>query len=194
MSQRLQFFLDSDGNYSAYQRSAASADQAVSRAIERYAPEGGTYTDFRNSYLSGGVLLLISQSYVPAQEVLDWAVGSTGGALTSIFAWAAAGWTVEQIVSAISLQYAITIPAWYVTTLITLGNIAYWAAFEMNKQMALEVLRDGNGEGLFVKYVMSTTNYNFVKLYTDWTNYPYVPLYPNGGTASWESGVYNACF
>lgn len=184
-------YIDDNGNYSIFQ---ARIDKTIQPyAMEKYAPNGGTYSKFKNPYINNE-LLMINESYVPAEPVLDWAVGTTPGAVASIFAWAAAGETVSFIVAKLAATYGLTIPSFYITGLLVAGQLTEFALFEMNKTQSLEALKQSDSKGIIVRNVTSITTHNFVKLYEPWYNYPYVNPYPNNGTASFESGVYDALF
>ena len=186
VSEDAEIYVDSYGNYTVYQNSTNSyrTQYVVQSTMGRYAPNGGTYTD---SYYSGPNLLL-SQSYIPAQAVLNYAVGSTEGAVAQILNSAAAGATTGAIVKLLGLSFGLTVPGWFVEGVVLASGISYYAIFEMNKNTALEKLRDSNNKGIHVKQFMTTSGAE-VRVIEAWSNHPYVPLYPNGTTGTWEAGV-----
>ena len=180
-------YKNSDGTYDIYQERSLEETVKIARAGERYAPKGGTYSNFSNSSYGGSKLItLVYQTYLPSDIVGKYLVQNKTTVLNSAKQWVAA-WGISKALSLLAKKYKINIKESTLNLAIS-SAITYFTSYNYNQILNVS---GGGKYGVQIDYITTIGSGNS-RVYSKWGSAPYVLLKPNGGSASWASGKYYA--
>ena len=103
-----------DGTYNIVQETGKIAEKFMPQktyvpfGFERYAPDGGKYTNLSNSTLMGSPLRILQIAYIPEDPVSNWLCNNTPNLITIIKDWVAA-FGISRTIYLIYANYGITI-------------------------------------------------------------------------------------
>lgn len=157
------------------------------RAIERYAPNGGTYSNFSNSSYGGSNLIcLVYQTYMPADVVGTYLVQNQSSVLDAAIQWVAA-YGITTALTKLASVYGIYISSNALNMAVSTA-IVYFSSYNYNQMLNAS---EGGQHGVQIDYI-TTIGAGNSRIYSKWGSEPYVLSLPNGGTASWSAGEYYA--
>lgn len=100
-------YKNSDGTFDIYQKNALSG--SMQRSLERYEPNGGTYSNFsKASYGGSKVVLLVYQTFMPHDTVGKYLVQNKTTVLNSAIQWVAA-YGITTALSMLAQHYGLHI-------------------------------------------------------------------------------------
>lgn len=177
-------YKNADGTFEIFQETPI--DQTT-RVLERYAPNGGTYSNFSNSSYGGSTIVyLIYQTYMPADAVGKYLVQNEATVLDSAIQWVAA-YGITTALTMLANAYGIHISSDVLNLAISTA-IVYFSSYSYSQMLNAS----GGGQyGVKIDYI-STLGAGNSRVYSKWSGEPYVPSLPNGGSASWAEGEYYA--
>lgn len=183
--------MQPDGSYDVVQKGSGQANSTPNSVMkpslvpERNAPNGGTYTNFSNHFLPGSTqTIIVSQSYVPADGVGIYLVKGAPNLFAIVRDWFIA-FGASTAITKLANHYGIKIS----TTAMNLMMTGYIYIIETLDYNSVMNISNGGANGIKITYV-TTPGLGNMRLYDTWSLYPSVPYYPNGGTASWQEGVW----
>ena len=178
-------YKNSDGTFDIYQKNTFSG--IAQRSLERYAPNGGTYSNFSNASYSGSkVVLLVYQTFMPHDIVGKYLVQNETTVRDSAIQWVAA-YGMTTALSKLAQHYGLHISENALNLAISTA-IAYFTSYNYNQMLNVS----GGGQyGVQIDYITTIGSGNS-RVYSRWSGEPYVLSNPNGGTANWAAGQYYA--
>lgn len=178
-------YKNSDGTFDIYQKNALSG--SMQRSLERYEPNGGTYSNFsKESYGGSKVVLLVYQTFMPHDTVGKYLVQNKTTVLNSAIQWVAA-YGITTALSMLAQHYGLHISDNALNLAVSTA-IVYFTSYNYNQMLDAS----GGGQyGVQIDYI-TTIGAGNSRVYSRWSGEPYVLSNPNGGTANWAAGQYYA--
>lgn len=184
IDQNAVIYKNIDGTYDIYQEKSVSQEL---RAIERYAPNGGTYSNFSNSSYGGtNLICLVYQTYMPSDIVGKYLVQNQPSVLEAAIQWVAA-YGITTALTKLANVYGIYVNSNVLNMAISTA-IVYFSSYNYNQMLNASA---GGQHGVQIDYI-TTIGAGNSRIYSKWGSEPYVLTMPNGGTASWNAGEYYA--
>lgn len=156
------------------------------RGGERYAPDGGTYTDLSNDtypYLNG--TYIYSMTYFPPEFVQAWLIDQVPDVKEAVLD-ILIDYGISKAIQYASAALGISVSA---EALTILASIEKYVITGLNASMVKSISENGT-KGILIYYLTSVYA-GSMPVYEPWNNYPYVPTWPNGGSAVWHEKYYN---
>ena len=182
-------YQQEDGSYDIYQHNPVLEPQSQrlqTRTTTRYAPNGGSYSDLENGWLSL-LTCVVYQTYLPRDKVDEWITEQVPDMKDFMFAaFREVGLTGLSEISArvlIHFGYHINVTA--------IMYVIQGYVFTLNWLNFYQVQTASNNglNGILIEYLTSIGSGN-ARVYSSWSDEPYVPYYPYGGSATWHDGDY----
>lgn len=177
-------YKNDDGTYDIFQDKSVNSKI---NALERYAPDGGTYSNFSNSSYGGSTIVrLVYQTYMPANKVGKYLVQNKSTVYESAVQWVAA-YGITETLTLLASRYGIKISS-NALNLAVSSAIVYYSSYNYNQMLTVS----GGGQyGVQIDYI-TTIGAGNSRVYSKWGSAPYVLSLPNGGSATWAPGEYYA--
>lgn len=177
-------YRNTDGTFDIYQENPISQE---TRALERYAPNGGTYSHFSNpSYGGSKDIFLIYRTYMPADAVGQYLIQNETSTLDSAIQWVAA-YGITTALTMLANAYGLHISSNALNLAISTA-IVYFSSYNYSQMLNAS---GGGQHGVQIDYITIIGSGNS-RVYSKWGSEPYVLSLPNGGSASWAEGEYYA--
>lgn len=179
-------YQQEDGSYDIYQDTPVLEPKVQTRAATRYAPNGGSYTDLENGWLSL-LTCVVYQTYLPRDEVDKWIadqVPDMKDYITGLFA-------ELGINGASAIATKVLAKFGYNISVAAIIDIAQGVIFTLNWLNFDQVDKASNSgqNGILIEYLTNIGSGN-ARVYSTWSDEPYVPYYPYDGSATWHAGDY----
>lgn len=177
-------FQNKDGSYDIFQNNPILVPKQV-RATNRYAPNGGSYTDLENGWITS-LTCVVYMTYLPRDNVDTWISDHNDGMSDYIIGLVASlGLSkLDQIAAKVLTKYGINM------SLSAIAAVAEGVIFTLDWMNYKQVINasDSGKTGILIEYLTSIGAGNS-RVYSSWTG-SYVPYYPYDGDATWHSGDY----
>ena len=178
-------YKNADGSYDIFQDDPICPPTYTTRASNRYAPKGGSYTDLENGWITK-LTCVVYQTYLPRDNVDTWISAHNDGMtdyirglITSLGLSQA-----DKIIDKVLSKYGIHM------SLGAISSIANGVIFTLDWMNYKQVISASNSgqNGILIEY-LSTIGSGNSRVYSKW-NSSYVPMYPYDGNATWHAGNY----
>lgn len=182
-------YQQEDGSYDIYQDSPVLEPQiqrSQTRSVTRYAPNGGSYSDLENGWLSL-LTCVVYQTYLPRDVVDEWISEQVPDMKDYILGLAISlgSSALEYIANQVLATYGYHISVAAIVYIIQ-GTIytINWLNFNQ-----VNTASNSGQNGILIEYLTTIGGGN-ARVYSSWSDEPYVPYYPYGGNATWHDGDY----
>lgn len=177
-------FQNADGSYDIFQADPVLSP-AKARATNRYAPNGGSYTDLENGWITS-LTCVVYMTYLPRDNVDTWISDHNDGMSDYIIGLVASlGLSkLDEIAAKVLTKYGIHM------SLSAIAAVAEGIIFTLDWMNYKQVINASNSgkNGILIEYLTSISAGNS-RVYSAWTG-SYVPYYPYDGDATWHAGDY----
>lgn len=174
-------YQQDDGSYDIYQNSPI-LPPAETRAAQRYAPKGGSYSDIKNGWITS-LTCVVYQTYLPRNKVDIWIANKVPNIKDYIIGQISSS-TTGAIVSYISKTWGYGFLA---SAVVEIGNGAVFLLDWLNFNQVKTASNSGQN-GILIEYLTNIGSGNS-RVYSPWTS-SYVTTQPYGGSATWHDGDY----
>lgn len=184
-------FLEPDGSYDIYQdtpvyqvtnQNSSSSKSPLKASGSRYAPNGGSYTDLQNGWITA-LTCVVYQTYLPRNKVDIW-ISSQVPDIKKYILSKFGSVTTGAIVKYISTKWGYGFLA---SAVVEIANGTSFLLSWLNFNQVKSASNSGQN-GILIEYLTSIGSGNS-RVYSSWTS-SYVPTNPYGGSATWHSGDY----
>lgn len=179
-------YQQEDGSYDIYQNDPVLEPQIQTRAATRYAPNGGSYSDLENGWLSL-LTCVVYQTYLPRDEVDKWITDQVPDMKDYIV-----GLVAELgLNSASAIATKVLAKFGYNISVAAIIDIAQGVIFTLEwlNFDQVDTASNSGQNGILIEYLTSIGSGN-ARVYSTWSDEPYVPYYPYDGSATWHAGDY----
>lgn len=177
-------YRNADGSYDIFQNNPVLPPVAT-RASERYAPKGGSYTDLENGWITS-LTCVVYQTYLPRDNVDTWISDHNDGMSDYIIGLVASLGLAkaDQIAAKVLSKYGISIS---IRAIAAIAEGVIFTLDWMNYQQVITA-SDSGKNGILIEYLTNIGSGN-ARVYSSWTS-SYVPMKPYGGNATWHAEDY----
>lgn len=176
-------YQQEDGSYDIYQNNPVLEPQVQARATTRYAPNGGSYSDLENGWLTL-LTCVVYQTYLPRDKVDIWIANQVPDIKDYIIGQIGS-MSTGAIVSYISKTWGYGFLA---SAVVEIGSGAIFLLDWLNFDQVDKASNSGQN-GILIEYLTNIGSGN-ARVYSTWSDEPYVPYYPYDGSATWHAGDY----
>ena len=176
-------YQQEDGSYDIYQNNPVLEPQVQTRATTRYAPNGGSYSDLENGWLTL-LTCVVYQTYLPRDKVDIWIANQVPDIKDYIIGQIGS-MSTGAIVSYISKTWGYGFLA---SAVVEIGSGAIFLLDWLNFDQVDKASNSGQN-GILIEYLTNIGSGN-ARVYSTWSDEPYVPYYPYDGSATWHAGDY----
>ena len=157
----------------------------ATRASQRYAPKGGSYTDLKNGWITS-LTCVVYQTYLPRDNVDTWISDHNDGMSDYIVGLVASLGLAQadKIAAKVLSKYGISIS---ISAIAAIAEGVIFTLDWMNYQQVITA-SDSGKNGILIEYLTNIGSGN-ARVYSSWTS-SYVPMKPYGGDATWHAGDY----
>ena len=176
-------YQQEDGSYDIYQNNPVLEPQVQARATTRYAPNGGSYSDLENGWLTL-LTCVVYQTYLPRDKVDIWIANQVPD-IEDYIIGQIGSMSTGAIVSYISKTWGYGFLA---SAVVEIGSGAIFLLDWLNFDQVDKASNSGQN-GILIEYLTNIGSGN-ARVYSTWSDEPYVPYYPYDGSATWHAGDY----
>lgn len=180
-------YQQEDGSYDIFQHNSILEPQSQrlqTRTATRYAPNGGSYSDLDNGWLSL-LTCVVYQTYLPRDEVDTWITDQVPDMKDFILGkFAEFGLSgLSDIALKVLVKYGYHISVTAILAVIQ----GYFFTLNWLNFNQVQIASNSGQNGILIEYLTTIGSGN-ARVYSSWTAEPYVPYYPYGGNATWHDG------
>ena len=177
-------YRNADGSYDIFQSEPVLSPVAT-RASQRYAPKGGSYTDLKNGWITS-LTCVVYQTYLPRDNVDTWISDHNDGMSDYIVGLVASLGLAQadKIAAKVLSKYGISIS---ISAIAAIAEGVIFTLDWMNYQQVITA-SDSGKNGILIEYLTNIGSGN-ARVYSSWTS-SYVPMKPYGGDATWHAEDY----